>query len=178
MKKLIISTVIITLMCLTTNHLAAQTTKSEYSKWYAGGTAGIAEYGSTNIPNTLGLHGAYFFNQKYGVGLSVRNIQFDNYKDLVFAPTFFAHWGGSNSKLFFPTRIGLGLDKHNYQYAEKKGDPWENVTEILFACYASAGISIRPSKSVSFGVNAEFASSFEWIEWDYFGLNFSISFHF
>ena len=99
-------------------------------------------------------------------------------KILFFAPAFFAHWGRSNSKVFFPTRIGLGFDKVNYSYTEKIGDPFVETTEILLACYASAGIAIRPSKRISFGINVDFASSFEWIEGDYIGVNFGISFHF
>jgi len=151
--------------------------KTEYTKWYIGGTTGIT-IDSPIIPSTFGLHGAYFFNHKYGVGLAVRNFKEEYYKEIVFAPAFFAHWGRSDSKIFFPTRLGLGLDRHIYSYAEKIGDPFVEITEILFACYASAGIAFRPSKLVSFGVNVEFASSFEWIDAEYLGFSLGVNFHF
>jgi len=177
MKKLIVRTLMTSVMCLPAIHLAAKNLTPEYPKWYVGGTAGITGFGY-QIPDSYGLHGAYFFKQKYGAGLVIRTCKDENFKDFVFAPAFFAHWGRSDSKLFFPTRIGLGFDKVTYTYAENIGDPFVETTEILLACYASAGIAIRPSKRVSFGINVDFASSFEWIEGDYLGVNFGISFHF
>jgi hypothetical protein len=161
MRNLIICTLMASLVCLSANRLSAQNLTPSYTQWYAGGMAGATVIGWDQIPSTIGLHGAYFFNQKYGAGLVVRKCGYIA-DELVVAPAFFAHWGRSNSKLFFPTRIGVGVE----------------MTQRYPAVYASAGIAYRALKLISFGVNADFASSFENDIEDVLGFNIGISFHF
>ena len=178
MKRLIISVLMTLVMCLSANRMAAQNFVSDYTKLYIGGTVGITLDGGTDLPDMIGFHGAYFFNPKFGAGMVGRYFQHPNYKNLVFAPAFFAHWGSGNSKLYFPTRIGLGIDMHTYSYAETLQDEFVQTTENLFAWYASAGIAIRPYNRFSISVNAEYASSFEWMDSQYLGFNLGLSFHF
>ena len=157
-------------MFVATSAVFAQEDPPEYTEWYVGGAVGETLFGWDKIPNSFGLYGAYFFNQKYGAGLAVRKWT-DSRKEFVLAPTFFAHWGRNNSKWFFPTKIGVGFDKITYSATNF-------VTELAF--YASAGIAYRPSKLISFGINVDFASSVEYIDEsvDYLGFNIGISFHF
>ena len=170
------------------NHLAAQNLTSEHTQWYVGVSAGASIFDNKEaMPNIIGLQGAYFFNQKYGAGLVARkcNTSFLNYsagtsfnsrRDHVFlGASFFAHWGRSNAKLFFPTRIGLGVN----QCTHFNGRTQKYTTYTEMGAHGSVGISIRPSKLVSFGVNAEWASAFEDMDSpELFGVNLGISFHF
>ena len=146
----------------------------EYTEWYVGISAGYM-IGRWNIPNSLGLHGAYFFNQKYGAGLTVLRCTDEDHTDLFLTPTFFAHWGRSDSKWFFPTKIGVGIDK--FTHSEKRQGSFVEISEILLAFYASVGVAYRPSKLISFGINAELAFCDEG-GGGYLGINAGISFHF
>ena len=172
-RKAIICAVITSAMCLCANRLAAQDLSSDYKQWHAGVSAGITIEGIKEIPNIFGLHGAYFFNHIYGAGLVARKSNVYGSEDLFCGAAFFAHWGRYNSKLFFPTRIGLGINQHTYRRAQLY-----YITNNFLGGYASVGIAIRPSKLVSFGINAEFASAFDYIDVEYLGFNFCVSFHF
>ena len=140
-----------------------------------------------SIPNMIGVQGAYFFNQKFGVGFVLRNcnVSYDfsrvipgfsgTEKHLFFGPSFFANWGRSDAKLFFPTRIGLGLNQCTSFFNLTKS----TITETLLGAHVSAGIAYRASNLISFGVNAEWASPFEDMDTpELFGINLGISFHF
>jgi len=72
---------------------------------------------------------------------------------------------------FFNQKYGAGLVARKCNYY---------ITETLLGVYASAGIAIRPSKLMSFGINAEWSSSFEDISDSegLLGINIGISFHF
>ena len=185
MKKLIIITLMTSVMCLSANHLAAQTSTPEYTQWYVGVSAGASVADNDeSIPNMIGIQGAYFFNQKFGVGLVVRkcnaSMNFPNLKlnfsdeHFFVGASFFANWGRSDSKLFFPTRIGLGTNK-----CSSKNNWTGSFTETLFGAHASAGIAYRVSNLISFGVNAEWAFPFEYVDYtELLGINVGVSFHF
>ena len=188
LRKAIICTVMTSVMCLSANHLAAQTSATEHTKWYAGISTGASVCDNDEtIPNMIGLQGAYFFNQKYGVGLVARRCKtsfdassvipdfFGSDDHFFWGASFFAHWGRSNAKLFFPTRIGLGFDKCTSFFALTQ----RTITETLIGAHASAGIAYRASELISFGVNAEWASSFADMDLpELFGINIGVSFHF
>ena len=171
----------------TVNTVNTISKSQEYTKWYVGVSVGALLFDNDeSIPNMIGLQGAYFFNQKYGVGLVARkcNTSFTSriigfsYSDehLFLGASFFAHWGRSDAKVFFPARIGLGVDKcTSYNNWTQR-----NFTETLLGVHASAGIAYRVSDLISFGVNAEWASSFEEIadSEGLFGVNIGVSFHF
>jgi len=174
-------------MCLTKNHLAAQNSTPEYTQWYVGVSAGASVFDNEeSIPNIIGLQGAYFFNHRYGAGLvarkcntfktiSSKNNTFHTAEDLFLGASFFAHWGRSGAKLFFPTRIGLGINQRDYF----NSNTMRGNSKTIIGAHGSAGIAIRPSKLISFGVNAEFASSFDNMDsLELLGLNIGISFHF
>ena len=157
----------------------------DYTKWYLGVMAGVSAEGIEKIPNTYSLHGAYFFNEKNGAGLVARKYDVFKSEDLFFGAAFFAHWGRSNAKLFFPARIGLGINHHTYYQSKyyQNVNIWGNeyITQNNFGCYGSIGLAIRPSKLISFGINAEFASPFFDIEdnaLERLGFNIGVGFHF
>ena len=159
-----------TVMCLSANYLYSQTTTPEHTPWDVGFSLGFSP--SDDTPIVMGLHGAYYFKPKYGAGLLARRSYVDGYENLFFGAAFFANWGKSNSQLFFPTRIGIGVNKFT--------TPKNEFNEP--ALYVSAGIAYRHSKLISFGVFVDYASPFEDIEdfsdFEYFGINAGIRFHF
>ena len=150
--------------------------QKDYSPWHVGLSAGVTLYGCESIPNAFGLHAAYFFNPTCGAGLAAVKTTIDSYiENLFLGPAFFAHMRPGNSIVFFPARIGLGIQQCKVN----------NRGEALFGGYASAGIAFRPFKLMSFGINAEYASAFEdmqdmvWEDFaEFFGINICISFHF
>jgi len=175
------------LLLLASVYVSAQNSTPDYTQWYVGVSAGASVFDNEEpIPNVIGLQGAYFFNQKYGAGLVARKCNvfqtinsakrtFFTEEQLFVGASFFAHWGRSNSKLYFPTRIGLGINQSE-RFNSNTQRFWN---ETLVGAHGSVGISIRPSKLISFGVNAEFASSFEWMDSvEFLGLNLGVSFHF
>jgi len=164
-KKIVFrKTLALVIMFVATSSVFAQKDPPEYTEWYAGGTVGISLSGLD-----FGLYGAYFFNEKYGGGLVARKIIDESF---VIAATFFAHWEIGSTKLFIPTRIGFGFDK------QRIPDKRQETTALYYAGYASAGIAYRPSKLMSFGINAEYASALENMSGDFLGFNIGISFHF
>ena len=188
LRKTIICTAMTSLMCLSANHLSAQTSTPEHTQWYVSVSTGASVSDNDEaIPNMFGLQGAYFFNPKYGVGIVIRksNTSYDlsrvihgfygNDDYLYLGASFFAHWGFSSSKLFFPTRIGLGINQCKSYF----GLTQRNSTESGIGAHASAGIAYRASKLISFGINADFAFPFADIDLpELFGVNIGVSFHF
>ena len=173
------------IMTVATSAVFAQKDTPEYMQWYVGITAGASVIESEEkIPNMIGLYGAYFFNQKYGAGLVARKCDYYSIEDLFLGAAFFAHWGRSNAKLFFPTRIGLGVNRNTYvrNSYNRQHNFWQDeyISTTELGCYASAGIAIRPTKLISFGINAEWATSFEDIadSEGLLGVSIGISFHF
>jgi len=165
------------MMTVVTSAVFAQNDSPDYTKWHLGISAGSSIVRSESFPNIYGAHGAYFFNQKYGGGLVVRKSNFLNYEDFFMGAAFFAHWGRSNSKLFFPTRIGFGINRHTFlRSTSTMFSDYFTVNE--FGGYASAGIAIRPIKFISFGINADYASSFDNMFEEYIGVTLGISVHF
>jgi len=167
MKRIVSISALLALMYLTANQLAAQNLQPEYTEWYAGVKGGVTLSGMDQIPNCFGLHGAYFFNEKYGGGMVVQMFSDGNDKSFVIAPAFFAHWGIGSTKFFIPTRIGFGFEKRSDSVG----------STIYYAGYASAGIAYRPSKLISFGINVDFASSV-YFAVNNIGFNIGLSFHF
>ena len=157
------------IMLAATSAVFAQKDAPEYTKWNVGMSLGFAP--GDNIPLVMGLHGAYFLNHKYGAGLMARRKYDTDYENLFFGAAFFADWGRSNSKLFFPTRLGFGIEKYT--------TPKNEYNEPAF--YLSAGIAYRCSKLISIGVFADFDAVFEDLaefERDNFVINAGIRFHF
>jgi len=162
------------IMIVASSAAFAQNDAQEYTKWNVGGTVGTHFY---ELPDSYGLYGAYFLNQKYGCGLVAFgskdvDANLRPMKDIFLMPAFFANWGRSNSKLFYPTRIGLGVDRYT-SYLRFGNKPF---TEFLFAFYVSGGIAYRPAKFISFGVNTEIGVAFGGNACVNF--NAGISFHF
>ena len=154
--------VMMAVMGLSANRIVAQSSTSDYSQWYLGGSTGISISGIDNIPDILSFQGAYFFNPKYGAGLAF-NKRFEGiYSQSILSAAFFAHLGSSQSKWFFPIRVGLGLE----------------LTDRSIACYTSAGVAYKPIKWLSFGLNAEFASTFENDLEEGLGFSIGLGFHF
>ena len=149
--------------------------QKEYSPWHVGLSTGVTLEGCESIPNAFGLHAAYFFNPTCGAGLVARKTTvYSRFENLFLGPAFFAHLRPNNSIVFFPARIGLGVQKYQTYRSE-----------ALFGCYVSAGIAFRPLKLMSFGINAEYASAFEDMDGmdaedfkENLGINICISFHF
>ena len=149
-------------MGLTAHRMAAQSSTPDYLQWYLGGTTGFTVFDWGETPDSYGVHGAYFFNPKYGAGL-VFHKRFDGmYSQSILAPTFFAHLGSSYSKWFFPVKVGLGIE----------------FNDRYIACYTSAGVAYRPQPWISIGINADFASAFDYDIEDGLGLSLCIGLHF
>ena len=179
LRKAVICAIMASAICFSANHLAAQDLTSEYTQWYISVLAGASLQGCDAISNVLELQGAYFFNRQYGGGLVVRKCNYHSSReyfpdDLFIGAAFFAHWGRSGAKLFFPAKIGFGIDQHTYYHSSTR----RYFTETGMGGYASAGIAIRPVKWISFGINAEFASHFEYMDEECFGINLGVSVHF
>ena len=183
LRKTIICTVITSVMCLFANYLAGQTATPEYTNWEIGGSYGLAADGQSTSPIVAGIHGAYFFNSKYGAGLVARRtyesgtritsgINWD-VQNLFYCAALFANWGQSNWKVYFPTRIGFGLNRHASNTANGTFVGYD-----IFGVYALAGISFRPVKLMSFGVFADYATPIDEFYLEYLGFNVGISFHF
>ena len=173
-KKIVLrGALALVIMFVSSSAVFAQKDTQEYTKWNVGGTVGTHGY---EFPDNYGIYAAYFLNQKYGCGvIGFASIDADAswrpYEDIFLMPAFFANWGRSNSKLFYPTRIGLGIDRYTHNLGG--GGPF---TEFLFAFYVSGGIAYRPAKFISFGVNTEFAVAIGGNAIP--GINIEVSFHF
>ena len=159
------------IMFVATSAVFAQNDTQEYTKWNVGGSIGFAADGWNTKPYVIGLHGAYFFKPKYGAGLLARRSYETGYENIFLGAAFFANWGKSNWKLYFPTRIGCGVNSFTRTVIDR-------LDIVSFALYASAGISYRFSKSISLGVFSDFAPDVDDFVLEYLGLNAGISFHF
>ena len=159
------------MMFAVTPAVFAQNDAPEYTKWNVGGAFGFAADGWNTKPFIMGLHGAYFFKPQYGAGLLARRTNETGYENIFLGAAFFANWGKNNWKLYFPTRIGCGINSFTRTVIDR-------LDIVEFALYASAGISYRFSKSISIGVFSDFAPDIDDFTLEFLGFNAGISFHF
>jgi len=146
--------------------------QNEMCKFYVGFVGGYGILGPV-----IGIKGAYFFNQKIGVGLSLRRNTWTDWYEwdsnssvnaTFFGPVFYGHWGKRNSIVYFPTAAGVGIS--TYKETSKNSNQYETTT--IPAIYLSQGIAVRPVDLFSIGANLEIGGG------SLFGFSVGINFHF
>jgi len=158
-------------LCFAMSNIFAQ----NHKPIYAGLELGSSFIGGTGV--LFGVKGAYFFNEKIGLGFAVRNgtklALLETIGDAVFGdgdenvyykrtfvgPVFYGHWGNSSKKLYFPMAAGIGgiITEQN---------------SLPIAIYFSQGIAYKIADMCSVGTYLNLGGGL------LFTLSLGVNFHF